>query len=192
MLKNILDTINKYNEDGTIIQKNNKFYWFNGKRYEFWCMKPRDAYHPIYYKQKLYIEMHHQVHEYKNKRFIPIYNENLLLRSLLIYTDCCLYQENVYHFFTTGKLCKIDKFGNWTQIDRIGTTKCYRNFLFGYENCIYVVNNIKNEKFNLITKSWSNFKNPPFLITNGCFWNNKFYILSEKLNYYDPKIDEWI
>ncbi len=43
MLKNILDTINKYNENGTIIEKNNKFYWFNGKKYEFWCMKPRDA-----------------------------------------------------------------------------------------------------------------------------------------------------
>ena len=37
MNKNLLSIINKYNEHGCFIAHNGNIYWFNGKRWEFWC-----------------------------------------------------------------------------------------------------------------------------------------------------------
>ncbi len=194
LVKEILNLINKYNEDGIIVECENKFYWFNGSRYEFWCLKPQGASHPVYYKSKLYVKIDLLVYEYKNKKFILSLNEDVLVTSLLHFKYRCLYKENVYDFLNVGKkLWRIGKFGNWMQIDQ--EKPSYSGlFLFGYENCIYVIGD-KNEKFNLLTSSWSTFKKTPFLMTNGCFLNDKFYNLSEEdtfINYYDPKIDQWI
>ncbi len=190
MLKNIFDIINKYNEDGTIVEKNNKFYWFNGKRYEFWCSKPKNASYYIYYKSKLYVSVYHQVHEYKNKQFILSQNKDILLKNLLEFRYCCLYKDHSYALI--GKhLWQSDKYGRWIETPNLKPTNC-GTFLFGYKNCIYIIDNCVNEKLNLLTNTWSEFKKNTHSIQYGCFFNNKFYNLFEDIvDCYDPKSNTW-
>ncbi len=42
--KDLCNLIESYNEHGIMISMDINIYWFNGKRYEFWCKKPNYEY----------------------------------------------------------------------------------------------------------------------------------------------------
>ena len=45
--------VNRYNEKGSFILNDNRIYWFNGKRFEFWCLA--DGFRRIvFYQNSLY------------------------------------------------------------------------------------------------------------------------------------------
>ena len=185
--RNISSIINKYNENGTIIEYKNKFYWFNGQRYEYWCLQPKlCCSEPIYHDNSLYVLIDYKTYKYRKKKFIRLRNWNDNVFKLLFYQTSCLFQKSVH----------LVSWGFYMNNNMHGQRKptCCGSFIFGFDNHIYVVDNKINEKLNLSTQIWSTFKKTPFYLTNGCFVNNRFYNLTENslVQYYDPKLDEWI
>ena len=187
--KNILSIINKYNENGIIIAKNDKFYWFNGHRYEYWCAKPKNSSKHAYYKNNLYVLINRISHIYKNGQYEFAWI--CIVQTMLYNRKTCIYKGNVYEFHNR-KLYAYETNQNST-CSEIGNQKPFNggDFLFGYDNHIYVIGT-KNEKMNLSTGIWSYFKSTTFDIENGCFVNDRFYELINFTHYYDPKLDDWV
>ncbi len=54
LAKDLVLLIDKYDEPGIMIDTQNKIYWFNGKRFEFWCHKTSECTDIYYTKNHLY------------------------------------------------------------------------------------------------------------------------------------------
>ncbi len=50
----LLDLINKYNEIGIVFLNNDHVFWFNGKRFEYWCEAPENVEDVMLYRNTLY------------------------------------------------------------------------------------------------------------------------------------------
>ncbi len=99
--KNILLLINKYNEDGTFVQIQNKIYWFNGQRLELWYEFGCGKFRLLWYKNQLYCRSEiGLLYIFKHLHFIPISNQNSKILDLFQNGISLTFFENhnvVYH-----------------------------------------------------------------------------------------------
>ena len=186
--RNLQSIIDKYNEIGTIVEHKGSFYWFNGHRYEYWCTKQKNISKYVYYKMHLYVLINDIFHKRTPRKLYQCYYDDKVQLLMCSYRSC-FYNGMIYRLNGKHSICRIDKFPSVIKIGQPKPSSCGR-FLFGYQNHIYVISNETNEKMNLSTGIWSDFKKAPSSIFDGCFINDKFYCLIANCHY-DPTIDKW-
>lgn len=66
--RNLQIVIDKYNEKGIVRILDEKIYWFNGKRFEYWCESPADGF-AFMHKGTLYFRYDFQMFFWKRNKF---------------------------------------------------------------------------------------------------------------------------
>lgn len=181
--------INKYNEVGEFVNVGRKIYWFNGKRFEYWCNMLFGFNYMVKYKNQLYTYNKCYIMKYiKNQFDFATGLNHLLLFPICHLNNCIYYLQDMQTLWVYANL----KY-------KIITTKPSLSgmHIFGFQNCIYIVSFFKNEKYDLSKSKWSNFASTPPRKYNDVqfvFIIDKLYALNGKsvLGYYDCHTDKWI
>ncbi len=190
--KDIINIINNYNEIGIFVICFNKIYWFNGKRFEYWCPW-QDAI--CTYENDLYYRLNHKVFQYNknNEIKVPqIWNHPL---HLLAKKDECIAQVicqgQVYTHHHCGGFDRYDG-----KIITILPTKIYSGrglYLIVNGNYIYSFGSM-NERFDIITETWTALTcTVKFLDGIVYSMNDKIYQISDDLSYkiYNIELNLW-
>ncbi len=193
--KDILNIISLYNEDGIFVKRGIDIYWFNSKRFEFWCKyKTPDII--MTYNHDLYIKIHDKIHLWKNKQLIKIeipWNHPLKIFSRNQYIEV-LNNSILYRFCDLNKT--LFTFDGHTQKD-IASIITKTNFydMMSYKNCIYLFGDRETKKYNIQTSTMNDVCVIPRWFENHCLYdfNGKFYDIGPNNIYfvYDPEIDIW-
>ncbi len=111
--------IEKYNEDGAFMDDGDNIFWFNGKRFEFWCQRPPKS-DMLYIGNDIYAYGHCQVYKYHKMQFkVWDHNINKILQTFFhtVMCDFAYFQdgsivtrENGYLVLFDFKLYKIINF----------------------------------------------------------------------------------
>lgn len=177
--------INRYNEIGCFVLCSEKIYWFNGKRKEFWCDKPSFTHDVIDWNGK------YSLIDYVSCFTFSLFDRKFTKENItpIVNKTFCFYKNDMYYLKDSLNLVKIQKDGTYTIFDRQKDVLC-GCIAFGYNNFIYILSNIQNEKFDLSSKKWSYFKMRGKSITKGCLVNSRYY-MANMTDYYDVLLDEW-
>lgn len=192
MIPNVLlHLIDKYNENGIFINKDDKAYWFNGKRLEFWTNVDENT--EVFTHEKNLYSLRSDLKIYKSKQFQSItikrdiWNDSLNIKHQTCYFATALLNNLQYNSTGGGWLTIFDGKSN------INTpSKKYLDYgyqLFAYNNHIYYFGT-KSERFNPITNIWTDIADcpvkdcPRIYFVNNCFYANTEYV-------YYPDIDKW-
>ncbi len=204
MLPNdIMNIIALYNEDGIFVKRDETIYWFNGKRFEFWCKF--DAYNVMTYNYNLYITHNGEIRLWKNKQFVKIEisfvwnhplqiffrNRKIFFRNRI--TE--IFNNNIcYRFCNFKKKLYIFDGQLETEVASIETTR-FSHDMMSYKNDIYLFGETESKKYNIQTHIVSNICAIPTWYRDHCLYdfNGKFYDIGPKNIYflYDPEIDIW-
>ncbi len=153
MLPNdILNIIKSYNEDGIMVDLNYKIYWFNGKRFRFWCTRQYDQY-SFLRNGDLYLNEDLKLKVYKNKLFINACSADQLLREKLLTPDRDLvfHNDSIYRWNQFKNTFEYFKDGIWNLIAE------YNGFAtsFGvHQNYLYVFSRFQTLKYNMNINQW--------------------------------------
>ncbi len=196
--KDILRLIDDYNEPGVFVIITYKIYWFNGKRFQYWCDFNIGTI--LTYQNDLYVRNYVGLCIYKNKSFHIIrekgWNELKIFASDTSYLQVLVGKfiyEIGYHL-TTMDL----SFTKFDGINRINLLKKPHFSVFKmilYKNEIFAFGNTYNEKFDLINNCWFPFARCTRYI-NYChvyLFKDRFYAIKDKDAYvvYDPVTNCW-
>ena len=179
MSRNLFGLVSKYNEDGIFVQKNDNIYWFNCKRFEYWCKAPKNTNRILTVHKELYCyNVHSGLHYYQNKEFVQ---SNLNIRMISAVVNNCTY----YLYKTRFRNTKNDKLKQKNLISA-GHTMIVK------EGCIFLFSAIKNEKYEIKHNEWSDFENNR-QVTAAYIFNGIIYGFHENGCYqmYDSILDRW-
>ncbi len=190
MVPNVIqDLIMKYNEPGVMIENKDQLYWFNGIRFEFWCVLPNSA-DVLYYKQKLYIYQSGKLQLFTNKAFVNIQNnKNIILKH---------FETTCSSLFIVHKGRIIDgkdmefRIFDGRQWNPIFNQKIYTPHGFGmHKNTLYLFCSNISLKYDCKTKKIHHFKNA--CLSGKCkYVNSKFYFFNKNgicKQMFDPEDD---
>ncbi len=192
--KDIENIINEYNEIGIFIRYRGQLYWFNGKRFEFWCEHRAKYECFLTYNNNLYYKSYKKIYVYKNKIFKQIkipqqWNHPLNVfrkRRKLINNNVYRYEESIYKM--------IDTYGNVIMTLPGRDDPVFGFELLGYNDCIYSFGSWQNEKF--VNGKWNIIAQYPNHNNDYdvYLFKSKFYAFEQtSMNYYiyDPELDDW-
>jgi hypothetical protein len=197
MLPKVLNQlISSYQENGIYISKNEKIYWFNGKRLEYWCIEVcQDIFT---YKNKLYIYSNRYGFQYyKNTFFHPIgftFPKNHPIDLWFCNLKTFFYNQKRY------EKSNYWDFGNDVTISfSYGKSSSYLHqcdcecLLFN--GLIYLFDANKNEYYDIKNNKWYNFKNYVNLTIKDFkvyLFKKLFYIFTQKsILVYNPQTNKW-
>ncbi len=200
--QDVFNIIADYNEVGIFVIKNDcETYWFNGKRFEYWCKQiSRRSRRIMTYENDLYFGCMESQFCYKNKQFITLpipkrWNHPLnLLQNFRLYDSQILLQNNVYRL--TENVFKMFDGNCWIKLPMV---KCsfgeYK--IIADDNHIYLFTAVYNKKFDIVNKKWIRIANSPpydherrmFYIFNGLIYS--FNATGDKYWIYHPQLDIW-
>lgn len=157
--KDLLQLIDRYNEEGIFIINYPNIYWFNAKRFEFWVSGFEDV---LYYKNNLYVKnVYDRVLIYVHKEFHFIETEpaNLKYNNLLKlffnpnYKTMCINNDTVFTVVDNKQISMYN--GKKTTFITNDSPTCYQ--LFYLNDYIYIFGAVSTHsaKYNLTTKKWS-------------------------------------
>ncbi len=63
----LMNIIEQYNENGVFMNDENKIYWFNGKRFEFWCQANSNDI--LFAHNNIYVFENNQIFKWQKKEF---------------------------------------------------------------------------------------------------------------------------
>ncbi len=183
----LMTLINIYNEPGIFIYfGNSQIYWFNGKRFVFWCEAP--SYLILTYDNELY-SRDFSIKKYMNKTFIPIKVPTLWNHPLHLFLT-----RNWQQTLCNGNVYRINKHFEMFDGNKYIEIPEFR-YIYGrilaHGDDIYIFGS-ETVKFNTITRKWT-FLSSTHLPTFQMYsFNGDLFNLSSYENYkYDPKIDVW-
>ncbi len=183
--KDVTNLIVDYNETGIFVIIDFKIYWFNGKRLEFWIIKPI-ASDILTYENNLYIKQCGELFIYTNKIWHNIEAPLMWNHPLYLFNDKYWSQVSL-----NGKVYRQTYSYRFEMFDGKQTTilerNGYRSQLLAFNDDIYLFHGAISRKFNTITMQWSTLYNKIYL------FNEKFYCFpsTKTYNTYDPKNDIW-
>ncbi len=198
--KDILRLIDDYNEPGVfVISITYKIYWFNGKRFRYWCDFNFGTI--LTYQNDLYA-MHYYTGLciYKNNSFQQIihkkgWNELKIFANdksyLQVLVGKFIYEIGYYPTIVDLSFTKFDG------INRINLPKKPHFSVFKmipYKNEIFAFGQTHNEKFDLINNCWFPFATTPYI--NYChvyLFKDRFYAIKDIDSYvvYNPVTNCW-
>ncbi len=201
----LLKMIDNYNEVGVFILLNDCIFWFNGKRIEYWCLRPQDCDRILTYKFQLYYQQIavsiRQTNNfiYKNGKFRKINIKHLAWNHPLVllfrFDQQVNINGNVYLFDHKS----IDRINHINRLDMISRCPSFKLFVFkmmAYKSFIYYF--FLNEKqqncfFDINTLEWHNFKNFPFPCDARfyLFQDNIYIIKKDFFLRFDPIINSY-
>ena len=170
MYKNILNLIQKYNEYGFFIKYKYDVYWCNAKRLEYWYRLADRYTEIITWQGELYLK-------YKGY----FYKNNL--------TSYCPFFQGINEKMVVIKTQQYKMVnGQINGIVKKSPNNGYKILAVGNE--IYAFSAFRNEKFNVLTNTWSDFAD---IDTEDVFlYNDKIYGISYNIIYfYNTIIDQW-
>lgn len=180
--KVLLELIAKYNQSLIAIISQNQIYLFDGNQF-YVIANGRAEYitNVSWFNGNLYA-----LHEYPNKTLI-------YEKSKFVETNRIAFHEIIAHsknFYVELQGRLLYKNGKMTALKRY--YKDGRQILY-YNNFIYYFSNFHNEKFDILSKIWSNFADPGFSIGDMKLLTNKFYCFDyhNLMIIYDPVLDTW-
>ncbi len=192
--KDMTNIINEYNEIGIFIRCNRRLYWFNGKRFEFWC-EATNKYCFMTYNNDLYWNFFGKVSIYKNKQFITSQVPKIWNHPLYVFQQgLTLINGKVYDYDINLQVNMItDEFNNRSILPE----KHHPDFgfkLIYYKDSIYYFGSIQNEKF--INGNWIVIAQYPNIYNDYdvYLFNDKFYAFELNTTYYhiyNPELDCW-
>ncbi len=187
--QDVFNIIADYNEVGIFVIRNDcETYWFNGKRFEYWCKQISRRI--MTYENDLYFGCMKSLVCYKNKQFITLpktWNHPLnLLKNFQLYL-----QNNVY------RLTEMFDGNCWIKLPMVKYSSTEYNKMIGDGNYIYVFGVVYNEKFDILNKKWIQIANSPpydhehrmFYIFNGLIYS--FNSTGDRYWIYHPQLDIW-
>ncbi len=196
----LLQLINNYNEDGIMICLQNHLYWFNGKRFEYWCILPSSSSF-LYFRKNLYFKEFHSPQIINTKgdtikipsdRFHPLNlfsncNDKIKIKDVnylshktdLFSYECCLFSK-------TRNLPIPQRMFSGYGLDILNTD----GFMY-----IFSPTKGKSEKYDREQRKWICISSPQFKISipfNFYAYKNVVYHFNDSEFFiYDDKKDEW-
>ncbi len=160
--KDLMNLIDKYNEIGIMCHNADNVYWFNGKRFEFWCEKLHNfEYDMLYIDNQIYgIDMsNYTIYQFKNKCFVKTIIYGLVKEYFTkFYSSRFIYLEDHSIVNSSNNALvnvKYDESGK--KITTVLTSNINIESycrLLKHNNLIYCFTAKKLGVFNLIDKSW--------------------------------------
>ncbi len=192
--KDVTSIIANYNEPGIFVAKIQKIYWFNGKRFEFWCKMA--TWNVFTYENELY-QSGYNLQKYKNKHFVEFKPPNKWNHPLYLFSTHAYQQtvcrENVYRrsLIYDSNLEMFDGHLVHPLSQRGG------DFLFSYNESIYTFGQHMFTKFNTITKKWKILNPSPFygllyIFNDICYCFAIYGHYDDEYSVFDPKTNQWI
>ncbi len=199
--KDVTSIIANYNEPGFFMLNANiqKIYWFNGKRFEFWCKT--ESWTVFTYENEVYQLLYqsgYNLQKYKNKRFVEFKSPNKWNHPLYLFSrhgyQQTVCRENVYRrSLIRDSNSNLEMFDGHL-VHPLSQRGGY--FLFSYNESIYTFDNNIFTKFNTITKKWKILNPSPFYgllyIFNDMCYCFAVYGHDDEYSVFDPKTNQWI
>ncbi len=193
ILKNLMNIISAYNENGIYFLFRGVLWWFNGKRIEKWCYCP-DITRIFAHNGKLY-GIYNNLNKFilKNQQFKYYCGSQQKIFGIETYGNpfrICFDDDNNLFEYSLGGFRK-----NGTCLTNKSRVHGFK--LLHYDGFLYYFNRYNNginEKFDIQKNQWSSFNHQTINeIDDVYLLNDLFYILFKdgKIGTYNSKTDTW-
>ncbi len=174
--------IGAYNEKGSFILTNGCVYWFNGKRFEFWCLA-NDFKRIIYNNGFLYGSARDsKCYRFENKkwqRFKFKWTRQYALCNLRYDVFDIIYEVKKQTFYITGANLIFEE-------TKLSSSCGYISFCIPYQNHIYCFGVTKNEMYDIENKCWSEFPHCESVITAMLIKDEIYIFTTNSILKYNP------
>ncbi len=197
--RDVISIISQYNEEGIFLivavkSKRNQIYWFNGKKWSYYCDGYDDLLTAIYYNKSLYLRSFSgYLFKYKNNKWVKLADINLSDSLLIGLTSWGKAQIGNYSYRWNDVIERIyghcHYHGKLLQPTYRKTSNCH---LVVFKHWLYVFDSNHNEKFNTATNVWIEFPCINKKILLAFLFNNLFYLIFDAITItFDPINDTY-
>ncbi len=179
---NLMDIIKQYNENGVFMNDiYNRIYWFNGKRFEFWCQANGDDI--LFAKNDIYVFENNQIFKWQKKKFQICKSKSIIIncfRKQRAESFICLQNGSIIKFENNQLLHQM----SWICDIVLHPKRLEGNAaLFKFKQFIYIFQHWRIHKFDLNRKQWVDVQENEYVRTE------EIVQLNERLYFFNTKME---